>query len=395
MAASAAFGIVDGEEVSTYTIKHDEPGGIEVTVTEIGATITSVRVPDSTGALAEVTLGFDEAAPYADGTSPYFGCVAGRCANRICKGKFVLDQKPYSLATNNDSNHLHGGVKGFDKRVWSLCSRGGKLARFQLESSDGDQGYPGCLTATVTYSLPTPTSLKMEYAAVTDAPTLCNLTNHTYWNLTDGGATSVADHTIELCCDFYTPVDDTSIPTGEVRAVSGAMDLRTRVPIGAGLGAADNGNGYDHNFCVSAPTGSDGLRPVARAWEPSKGRWMSVRSDQPGVQFYTGVRHRPSNRARRPTHARTPSTVAPACIAPTRGLRVVRGAAQNFLDGLAGRGGTVYHRHHAFCLETQKFPDSVNRPHFPSVTLRPGERYSHVTVHQFGCSPDAPPEGAW
>ena len=190
--------------------------------------------------------------------------------------------------------------------MWSLCSRGGKVVRFQLDSADGDQGYPGTLNATVTYSLPSPSRLQIEYAAMCDAPTLCNLTNHTYWNLSDGGASSVADHEIELGCDFYTPVDETSIPTGEVRAVQGAMDLRKRVKIGSGLAAADNGMGYDHNYCVSAPTGADGLRAVARVWEPRKGRWMTVRSDQPGVQFYTGARARPHARAPARARARKP-----------------------------------------------------------------------------------------
>ena len=354
MATNRIFGVIDGEEVRTYTLTHDEPGGIEVTVTEIGATITSVRAPDADGNMGEVTLGFDAATPYRDGTSPYFGCIAGRCANRTAKGKFVLDQKSYELATNNGLNHLHGGELGFDKRVWSLCSRGGKLARFQISSADGDQGYPGTLTATVTYSLPTPTSLRIEYAAITDAPTICNLTNHAYWNLADGGATPMLAHEIELACDFYTPVDETSIPTGEVRQVSGAMDLRKRTAIGAGIGQADNGNGYDHNYCVSSPSGADGLRPVARLWDPSSGRWMAVRSDQPGVQFYSG----------------------------------------NFLDGVSGRAGVAYKKHHGLCLETQKFPDAANRPHFPDVTLRPGDKYRHVTEHAFGAS-RGPPTGDW
>ena len=358
MADSKPFGVVDGEEISLYTIKNDdEPGGIEVTVCELGAVVTSVRAPDANGNMGEVTLGFDEVAPYRDGTSPYFGCVAGRCANRIANGKFILDQKPYTLATNNGPNHLHGGELGFDKRVWSICSRGGKIVRFQLASADGDQGYPGNLNATVTYSLPTPNQLRIEYSAITDAPTLCNLTNHTYWNLKDGGKSRIHEHEIEMNCAFYTPVDSTSIPTGEIRQVRGtAMDLQKRVNIGpGGLAAADNGMGYDHNYCVSAPTGTDGLRPVARVWEPTTGRWMSVRSDQPGVQFYTG----------------------------------------NYLDGLAGRGvGTSYGQHHGFCLETQTFPDAVNRPHFPSPVLRPGEKYSHVTVHTFGASASAP-TGEW
>ena len=354
MAESSAFGIVDGVECSTYTLKHDA-GGIEVTLCELGATVTSVRVPDASGTLGEVTLGFDEVAPYRDGTSPYFGCVAGRCANRIAKGKFVLDNCPHQLATNNGPNHLHGGERGFDKRMWNLVSRSCSMVRFEYVSPDGEESYPGQLSAYVTYSLPTPSQLRIEYFAITDRATPCNLTNHTYWNLADGGATPIVEHEIEMRSDFYTPVDDTSIPTGEVRSVSGAMDLRSRVAIGAGLKDADNGMGYDHNYALSGPSAADGLRPVARVWEPRGGRWMSVRTDQPGVQFYTG----------------------------------------NYLDGLAGRGGTKYGKHHGFCLETQTFPDSVNRPHFPSNTLRPGDKYKHVTIHEFGCAPDAPPTGEW
>ena len=288
MAESAVFGIVDGEEVHTYTLKH-AAGGIEITLCDLGATIISVRAPDASGTLGEVTLGFDEPAPYRDGRSPYFGCIAGRYANRINKGKFVLDNKEFSLATNNGPNHLHGGERGFDKRPWSLVARSGSMVKFELVSPDGEEGYPGELTTRVTYSLTSPTQMRIEYAATTSAPTVCNLTNHTYWNLCDGGASSVADHQIEMACDFYTPVDETSIPSGEVRAVSGAMDLRTRGRIGAELANADNGMGYDHNFCVSSPTGTDGLRPVARVWEPTTGRWMTVRTDQPGVQFYTGT----------------------------------------------------------------------------------------------------------
>jgi len=351
---SEIVGTVDGEPCHRYTLKH-AAGGIEVTVMDLGATITSVRAPDATGTLGQVTLGFDEVAPYRDGTSPYFGCVAGRVANRIAKGRFVLDNKPYSLATNNGPNHLHGGERGFDKRLWSLVSFSSSMLRFEYVAADGEEGYPGMLTARVAYSLPTPTSLRIEYSATTTAPTPCNLTNHAYWNLADGGGSSVLAHEIELACNFYTPVDDTSIPTGEVRAVRGAMDLSKRVAIGSGLADADNGMGYDHNFCLSSPSGTDGLRPCARVWDPSTGRWMAVRTDQPGVQFYTG----------------------------------------NYLDGLVGRRGTSYKKHHGFCLETQTFPDAVNRPHFPSATLRPGQKYSHVTVHEFGCSPAGPPSGDW
>ena len=258
------------------------------------------------------------------------------------------------LAPFGCTDHLHGGLVGFDKQVWSLEARSETSLTLALLSPDGAEGYPGAVTARVTYSLPKPTQLKIEYAARADAPTPLNLTNHTYWNLADGGASSVLAHEIELAADFYTPVDDTSIPTGEVRALAGAMDLRRRGRVGRRIAEADQGMGYDHNYVLRAPDGADGLRPVARVWEPTSGRWMAVRTDQPGVQFYTG----------------------------------------NYLEGVAGRGGTPYGKHHGFCLETQRFPDSVNRPHFPSAILRPGEEYTHTTVHEFGAS-RTPPEGAY
>lgn len=394
------FGLIDGEQVHAYTISA-EPGGIEATVTEIGATLISVKVPDkATGTMQEVTLGFDDATPYRDGTSPYFGCIAGRCANRIAGGKFALDRKEYSLATNNGPNHLHGGIIGYDKRVWSVTEHSSNAVKLKLESADGEEGYPGALTATVVYSVPDANTLKIEYSAVCTAPTLCNLTNHTYWNLADGGKTSVADHEIEMRCDFYTPVDETSIPTGEVRKVSGAMDLTKRARIGAGLDAADNGMGYDHNYCVSAPVGGDGravtegLRAVARVWEPRSGRFMSVYSDQPGVQFYTGSCAR-SPEMNSSEHGAVESSALSSSCARNTHARTRRSSllpcTGNYLDGVAGRGGTSYGRNHGFCLETQTFPDAVNRPHFPSPVLRPDERYTHVTVHDFGCSPGAPP----
>lgn len=350
------FGRVDGEDVLQYTLSSSD-GGLKVSVITLGATITSILSPDTNGVLGEVTLGFDNAMPYSDGTSPYFGCVAGRYANRIANGRFTLDGKEAStLATNNGPNHLHGGVKGFDKRIWTVQDVSSSSISLKLISADGEEGYPGELEAVVTYSLPTPTSLQISYSAHASSTTVCNLTNHTYYNLKDGGASRITDHEIEIAADFYTPVDETSIPTGEIKSLSSApaMDLRTPAPIATGLAQADNGMGYDHNYCLRGPCGTDGLQPVARVWEPSSGRWMAVRSDQPGVQFYTG----------------------------------------NYLDGISGRGGTVYKRNHGFCLETQKFPDSPNRPQFPSATLRSGERYSHTTVHAFGASATAP-NGAW
>jgi aldose 1-epimerase len=278
--------------------------------------------------------------------------VAGRYANRIGRGQFALDGKTYTLETNDGQNHLHGGARGFDKRRWVCQNQTDTSVTLGLKSDDGDQGYPGMLLAKVTYSLPTPTTLKIEYEAYCDAPTHVNLTNHTYWNLRDGGLQSVADHRVQLAASLYTPVDETGIPTGEIKIAGGPMDLTKPVPIGAGLKTVDGGRGYDHNYVLtSAPDPSDGLFPCARVWEPHTGRWMTVRTTQPGVQFYTG----------------------------------------NFLNGqLPGRGGAKYHRHTGFCLETQHFPDSPNRPHFPSTVLRRGQAYSHVTVHEFGASATPP-----
>ena len=390
MAAPTVFGTTkEGHPVEQWEISN---GPLSIKVINFGATITSVLAPDATGTPGEITLGFEELTPYTDGRSPYFGCVAGRVANRIGKGKFALDGTTYSLATNNGpslwlqsnpqpgplsqprprfyprpthhartnlsafgcTDHLHGGLVGFDKQVWSCEARSETSLTLALISPDGAEGYPGAVAARVTYSLPSPTQLKIEYSATTDAPTPLNLTNHTYWNLADGGASSVLAHEIELAADFYTPVDDTSIPTGEVRALSGAMDLRQRGRVGRSIADADQGMGYDHNYVLRALDAVDGLRPVARVWEPASGRWVAVRTDQPGVQYYTG----------------------------------------NYLDGVAGRGSTSYGKHHGFCLETQRFPDSVNRPHFPSAILRPGEVYTHTTVHQFGAS-RTPPEGPY
>jgi len=337
----------EGRPVYLRTLSN---GPLRVQVMDFGATITSVVAPAANGPAGELTLGFDELAPYTDGRSPYFGCVAGRYANRIAKGLFSLEGREYKTVTNNGPNHLHGGTVGFDKQVWFCEAQSETSLTLALHSPDGQEGYPGNLVARVTYSLPSPTSLRIEYSATSDAPTPLNLTNHTYWNLADGGKSSVLGHEIELAADFYTPVDDTSIPTGEIRAVGGAMDLRPRAPFGTGIAGADNGMGYDHNYVLRAPTGADGMRPVARVWEPTSGRWMTVRTDQPGVQLYTG----------------------------------------NYLDGSPGRGGVAYGKHHGFCLETQLFPDTPNRPHFPSCVLRPGHVYTHTTVHEFGTASKAP-----
>jgi len=339
-----------GKSVVLRTLKN---GAMRVRVMDWGATITSVRVPDKDGVVGEVALGFDELAPYVDGRSPYFGCVAGRYANRIQGGHFQLDGQGYTLVTNNGPNALHGGLVGFDKRHWVCQAASDTSVTLALLSEDGEEGYPGNLLAKVTYSLPTEGELRMEYEAVCDKPTVVNLTNHSYWNLQDGGARSVKQHEVQLAARLYTPVDETSIPTGEVRAVGGAMDLTSPTPIGKGLAQADGGMGYDHNYVLTSPPRQDGLRACGRVYEPTSGRCMTVTTDQPGVQFYTA----------------------------------------GYLDGsLEGRGGAKYHKFAGFCLETQHFPDSPNHPHFPSTVLRRGEVYRTTTVYKFDASP-SPPTG--
>jgi len=346
MAEKSDFGTTtDGRAVSKYTLSN---GAMVVRILDLGATICSVQVPDAKGNVGEVCLGYDELKPYLDWTTnPYFGAVAGRCANRICKGKFKLDGVEYQLETNNGPNHLHGGNVGFDKKIWTVEKSSPTDLVLSLVSPDGDEHYPGTVTAKVTYSLPQPNQLCIEYEATTDKPTIINLTNHSYWNLADGGISSILDHEIELFADFYTPVDDTSIPFGEIREVTGAMDLRKKVKIGQGIKDADNGLGYDHNYILRGSVAYDvpaGLQPVAKVSDSSSGRWMAVFTDQPGVQFYTG----------------------------------------NYLNGFAGRTGKPYEKHHGFCLETQRFPDAANRSHFSPVVLRPGETYRHHTRHEFG-----------
>lgn len=351
--ASASFGETGGKAIKQYTLSN---GNITVQIMDFGAAITSVKVPDQKGNVGEICLGYDEVTPYLSWkTNPYFGCVAGRVANRIGKGKFSMDEQEYSLVCNNGPNHLHGGNTGFDKCIWKCEAQTSRSVTLVLNSPDGDEGYPGNVCAKVTYSLNTETSLRMEYSATTDQPTPVNLTNHAYWNLASGGDTDVLSHEIEIAADFYTPVDDTSIPTGEIRAVAGAMDLRKPGKISRGIKEADQGLGYDHNYVLRGPIKeANGLQPVARVWEPVSGRSMVVRSDQPGVQFYTG----------------------------------------NYLTGHPGRQGKgIYAKHHGFCLETQQFPDAVNNAHFNvlrSIVLRPSQTYKHVTVHEFSVSETAP-----
>jgi len=330
-----------GEKVEIFTLTNTH--GLRARITNWGATLVEMSVPDRAGKVADVTLGFDAMEPYLH-PHPFFGSIAGRYANRIALGKFTLDGKHYQLATNNGPNHLHGGLRGFDKYLWRAEQAGPSGVRFTHVSPDGDEGYPGKLTVTVNYTLTDADELRIDYAATTDAPTVLNLTNHAYWNL--GDSADVLGHVLRLNAARYTVVDANSIPTGELRAVAGTpMDFTKAKPIGKDIAAMSGapGGGFDHNWVIDSP-GAGRFALAAELYDPSSGRVMRVSTDQPGVQFYSA----------------------------------------NYLKDVAGKGGRVYGKHGGLCLETQHFPDSPNRPAFPSTVLRPGETFRSTTVHWFG-----------
>ncbi|MCB1099408.1 MAG: galactose mutarotase [Verrucomicrobiae bacterium] len=336
----------DGQAVELYTLKN--ANGLSADIMTYGGTVVSLNVPDKAGKMADVVLGFDTLAEYEE-KSPYFGCITGRYTNRIAKGKFTLEGEEYTLAVNNDVNHLHGGLKGFDKHVWKASAEEtshGPAVTFKHTSPDGDEGYPGTLSMEVTYALTNDNALRIDYKATTDKATVINLTNHSYFNLGGEGNGTILDHEVTLFADMFTPTDATAIPIGELASVEGTpFDFRKSTPIGQRIDAADTqikyGQGYDHNFVVNGKPGT--LRPTAIVHDPKSGRVMEISTTEPGVQLYTG----------------------------------------NFLDGLAGKGGKTYVRRGALCLETQHFPDSPNQVTFPSVVLRPGATYTHTTVHKF------------
>jgi aldose 1-epimerase len=338
----------DGQTVELYTLKNAK-GTLQATITNYGAIVTSLRTPDRNGQMTDVVLGFDSIDGYLK-THPYFGAVVGRYGNRIAKGRFTLNGKEYQLATNNGPNALHGGIRGFDKRVWTardVSKDGVPALELTYASRDKEEGYPGNLTAKVTYSVTDNNELRLDYEATTDQDTILNLTNHSYFNLKGQGEGDILDHQIQIHADRFTPVDETLIPTGELKPVEGtAFDFRQPAAIGARIGQKDEqlirGKGYDHNFVLNGPQGE--LSPAVRVTEPATGRVMEVLTTQPGVQFYTG----------------------------------------NFLDGtLTGKGGKRYDFRYGFCLETQHFPDSPNKPQFPSVVLKPDETFRSTTIYRF------------
>jgi aldose 1-epimerase len=344
---AAPFGkMPDGRSVEVYTLKN---GPLTVRITNYGGRIVSVLAPDRNGKPADVVLGFSTLAEYLKDAS-FQGAIIGRYGNRIAKGQFTLDGKTYSLPRNNGKNHLHGGPEGFYTKLWTPAVRhekDGDVLELTYTSPDGEQGYPGTLAAKVVYSLEEGGRLRLDYSATTDKPTILNLTNHSYFNLAGEGSGPILGEEIQIEADKFTPVDETLIPTGELKPVAGTpFDFTKPTAIGARIDQKDPqlviGKGYDHNFVLRGPMGT--LRLVARVVDPKSGRALEVLTTEPGLQFYSG----------------------------------------NFLDGsFSGKSGKPYGLRSAYCLEAQHFPDSPNQPAFPSVVLKPGETYRQTTVYRF------------
>jgi aldose 1-epimerase len=342
----APFGkTADGTPVEIYTLRNMR--GMEARIMTYGGTVVSLKVPDKNGKLGDVVLGYDNLGGYLT-NSPYFGALIGRYANRIAKGKFTLDGQEYTLATNNAPNHLHGGVKGFDKVVWKakpVETFYGDGLELDYMSKDGEEGYPGNLTVKAVYVVSEKNELVVQFTATTDKDTLCNLTHHSYFNLAGKG--DILDEIVQIDADKFTPTDSTSIPTGEIKSVEGTpFDFRQPTAIGARINDDDEqlkfAGGYDHNYVLNKLPGE--FAKAATAYDPKSGREMEVWTTAPGIQFYTG----------------------------------------NFLDGtIKGKGGWVYQKHDAFCFEPQGFPDSPNHPNFPSTELKPGEIYKNTIIYKF------------
>jgi len=337
-----AFGHTsEGTAVDIYTLAD---GKVEARITTYGAIVVSLRTPDRNGKVDDIVLGCDSVEKYEAQTA-HFGGIVGRYANRIAHGSFKLDGKTYSIPKNDGDNALHGGIRGFDKKVWAAkeITDGIELTHV---SKDGEEGFPGTLTSTVRYTL-SGSALRIEYSATTDKDTVLNLTNHSYFNLAGQGKGDILGHVLKIDASRMTPVDATLIPTGELKSVAGTpFDFRTPHAIGERINADDAqlslGKGYDHNFVLDHPPGQ--LAEAAEAYEPTTGRILKVLTTEPGLQLYTG----------------------------------------NFLDGsITGKEGRVYNRRFAFCLETQHFPDSPNHPSFPSTELKRGQKFHSVTVYQF------------
>jgi aldose 1-epimerase len=339
----------EGKPIEMATLKNSR--GVEIQAINYGAIITSLKVPDRTGKLGDVVLGFDQPAGYwADPPPPYFGAIVGRYGNRIAKAQFGIDGRTFKLAANNGPNNLHGGNRGFDKVLWQMATKNaaaGSSIVFTRTSPDGEEGFPGNLAVTVTYTLTEKNELIVDYRATTDKATPVNLTQHSYFNLAGEGSGDILGHELTVNADRYTPVDDTLIPTGELAPVQGTpFDFRQPTAIGARINA-DNaqlkfGQGYDHNYVLNRK--GTGLEFAARLTDPKSGRTMEIATTEPGIQFYSG----------------------------------------NFLDGkIKGKGGHVYAHRTGLCLETQHYPDSPNQKAFPSTILQPGKVYTSKTVMTF------------
>ena len=341
-----SFGTADGAPVDLYTLTNGN--GMEAAITNYGGIVVSLKTPDRAGQFADVALGFDSLDGYLK-DNPYFGAIIGRYGNRIAKARFTLNGVEYKLAVNNGENALHGGVKGFNKQVWTANEStvdGAPGVELHYLSKDGEEGYPGNLDVTVTYSLTGANELKIAYSATTDKDTVVNLTNHSYFNLKGQGEGDILDHVVQIDADRYTPVDAGLIPTG-IESVKGTpFDFTKPTAIGARINEPNQqlkfGNGYDHNFVLNGPAGT--MKQAAEVYSPKTGRVMQVLTTEPALQFYTG----------------------------------------NFLDGsIKGKGGKMYNFRYGFCMETQHYPDSPNHPDFPSTVLKPGQRYQTQTVYKF------------
>jgi aldose 1-epimerase len=336
-----------GEQIDLYSLKNKK--GMEVSITNFGATVVTLKVPDRGGKATDIVLGYDTLDGYEKGTS-YFGATVGRYGNRIAGGKFSLDGKTYTLPKNNGENTLHGGIVGFNKRVWKareIDSKEGEALEMSYLSADGEEGFPGSLSAKVVFTLPTERNeLKIDYTATTDKDTVLNLTNHSYFNLAGEGNGDILDHVLTLHAKEFTPVDKGLIPTGELRNVAGTpMDFNSATAIGKRINESYEqlvfGKGYDHNWVLTRA--GSGLVIAAEAYDPKSGRKLEVLTTEPGLQFYSG----------------------------------------NFLDGAKGKGNKPYPQRAAFCLETQHFPDSPNHPNFPSTVLKPNQVFHSQTVFRF------------
>jgi aldose 1-epimerase len=334
------FGNFEGQAITEYTLTNAK--GMQLSIINYGGTITKLTAPDKNGTMGDVVLGYDSLSGFTQKGNPYFGALIGRYGNRIGKAQFSLDGKTYNLDKNDGVNSLHGGVKGYDKVVWTAEKQGDNALKLTYHSKDGEGGYPGNLDVTVVYTLADDNSVKIDYTATTDKATPVNLTNHAYYNLSAGTDSTILEHELQLAADKYTPVDAGLIPTGEIADVKGtAFDFTASKPIGKDI--AQVKGGYDHNWVLNKNGTS--LEKIGTLYHSKSGRVMEVYTTEPGIQFYSG----------------------------------------NFLDGTLTntKGGAKYVQHAALCLETQHFPDSPNKPNFPNTILKPGETYKTTTVYKF------------